>query len=235
MVRAAQLNEQNQVLEVGAGTGQLTYALAETGARVLAYEVDRGLLPILQSSLSDLPLVEIRAEDILAVDLNRSLSPGQWVMVANLPYNIGTSLLLRTMLEVPCLCRWVVMVQTEVAQRLLAVPDTSVYGLPSLVVSFFGKAQRLFEVGPQVFYPIPAVNSTVIKIERTNPPPLARPALALARTAFGQRRKMLRNSLKDAIAEPITKMSQTGIAETARPQELSPNDWLALARVTRTE
>jgi len=228
-VRLAELGEGSRVLEVGTGTGSLTLALAEAGASVLSYEVDGSLRPLLDEVLADIDRVEVRFEDALAADLPSQLEGKGWVMVANLPFNIGTPLLMQLLVEAPQLQRFVVMVQQEVADRILARPGTKQYGLPTVLTRLHGSPRLAFRVPPQVFLPPPKVQSAVIVIERKPAHPLAGEALALASRAFGQRRKMLRGSLAGVLVEGERSLLRAGLDPTDRPEALEPDAFLRLA------
>jgi 16S rRNA (adenine1518-N6/adenine1519-N6)-dimethyltransferase len=219
----------DQVVEVGAGTGTLTRALAATGARVVAYEVDAGLLPVLKEVTDGLP-VDLRFLDVTDVDLASELGPGTWLMVANLPYNVGTPLLMDALRRAPQIERFVVMVQREVADRLVAGPGSKQYGLPSVVVGIYGMAVLAFRVPAQVFYPAPKVESAVVIIDRVPAPDGAERAIELASAAFNQRRKMLRGSMATVLEDPVASLERAGIDPTARAEDLAPSEYLTLAR-----
>lgn len=223
VVGLAEVGPGARVLEVGAGTGALTVALAETGAEVIAYEVDERLRPVLAETAAG---VDIRFADIMTVDLGAELRGNGWKLVANLPYNVGTPLLLDILLHVQAVTTMVVMVQREVGDRLAAEPGGSEYGLPSVVVGLTADVVERFHVPPQVFVPPPRVASTVMRIDRKPAPPGTAAAVAVARVAFGQRRKMLRRSLASMSPDVF---ERAGIDPTRRPEELSPHDFLVLA------
>lgn len=217
------------VVEVGAGTGTLTRALAGTGASVIAYEVDERLRPVLEEVTRGLD-VELRFADVTRVDLRDELAEGKWAMVANLPYNVGTPVVMDALRGVEAIGRFVVMVQREVAERFAASPGSANYGLPSVVAGIYTEASVAFRVPPQVFYPPPQVESAVVVMKRRQAiPEAADRAVELARAGFGQRRKMLRRSLVGVLAEPIRTLELAGIPETARAEDLSPEDYLRLA------
>lgn len=228
VVEVAGVGPGDRVLEVGSGTGTLTRALAEAGCRVLSYEIDRRLAPLLEEVLGDLPGVELRFEDALAADLPRVLGEEPWVMVANLPYHVGTPLLLTLLREAPQVVRFVVMVQREVALRLAAPPGGRDYGIPSVVTQLHATVRLAFRVPPGVFIPPPKVDSTVVVLRR-RPPPLEAPrAIELATAAFSQRRKMLRNSLGAMLSEEV--LTASGLAPDSRPEAVAPEQWVELAR-----
>ena len=219
----------DQVVEVGAGTGTLTRALAATGARVVAYEIDAGLLPVLEEVTRGLP-VDLRSLDITDVELGADLGDGRWVMVANLPYNVGTPLLMDALRRAPQIHRFVVMIQREVAERLVAGPGSKQYGLPSVIVGIHTRARLAFRVPAQVFYPAPKVESAVVVLDRVPSPDESKRAIEIAATAFNQRRKMLRGSLAGKFDDAGTALEAAGIDPTSRAEDLSPEDYLTLAR-----
>jgi 16S rRNA (adenine1518-N6/adenine1519-N6)-dimethyltransferase len=216
-----------QVVEVGAGTGTLTRALAATGATVVAYEIDERLRPVLDEVLADVGNVDVRFADAAEI----SLGDGAWTVVANLPYYLSTTLLLDWLQAGPQPERFVVMVQREVAERLTAGPGSRVYGIPSVIARLYADPALAFRVPPTVFYPQPDVDSAVVEIVRHEPPRHAATAAALASTAFGQRRKMLRRSLATALSGPEAVLAAAGIDPRSRPEDLDVADFLALAEV----
>lgn len=216
------------VVEVGAGTGTLTRALAAAGAHVVAYEVDQGLRPVLAEVTGGLD-VEVRFEDVVDVDFGVALEGSGWAMVANLPYNVGTPVVLSALQNAPNVDRFIVMVQKEVARRFAATPGSADYGLPSVIVGLYGEARMGFTVPPQVFYPPPKVESAVVVVTRQEPPERAARAVELAKAGFGQRRKMLRGSLSSVLNEPTVVIEASGLDPTARAEDLSPDDFLKLA------
>jgi len=230
IVAVAGVGPGDRVLEIGAGAGTLTRGLAAAGARVRAYEVDPRLRPVLDEALRGAPGVEVRYED--AADLDpASLGEGPWVVVANLPYHVGTPLLLRLLRGAPAIQRFVVMLQREAVERLAAGPGSRVYGLPSVTVRLHGTVEVAFRVSPNVFLPAPKVESAVAVIRRTPARPLTEEAIALAAVAFGQRRKMLRRSLAGALAAPAAVLGAAGIDPARRAEDLAPEDYLRLAEV----
>jgi 16S rRNA (adenine1518-N6/adenine1519-N6)-dimethyltransferase len=228
IVRKAGVGSGDRVVEVGAGTGTLTAALAATGARVVAYEVDRSLEPVLAETLAGLD-VDLRFADVSRLRLGDELEGHPWTMVANLPYNVGTGIVLDVLRGAPQVIRLLVMVQREVADRLLAGPGSRVYGLPSVVVALHGTGRVEFTVPPTVFIPRPAVVSSVLSIDRQPAAPSSERAITLAAAAFGMRRKMVRRSLAGALPDAEAALAAAGIDPTSRAEDLSPSDFLALA------
>ena len=228
IVSLAEVGPGSKVVEVGAGTGTLTVALADAGAAVVAYEVDEGLRPILAEVTEGLD-VEVRFADVSKVDFARALSGAGWAMVANLPYNVGTPVVMDALRNTPSIERFVVMVQKEVALRFAAAVGSPDYGLPSVVAGIYTDASLQFTVPPQVFYPPPRVESAVVALTRKPTPEYADRAVQLARAGFGQRRKMLRRSLTSIVDDPVRLLEEAGFDPTKRAEDLSPDDYLRLA------
>ncbi len=230
IVRLSGVDETSNVLEIGAGTGTLTRGLAATGARVIAYEVDRHLEPLLEDTVGDLSNVEIRIED--ASEIRPDEFAGDWTLVANLPYHVGTPLLLDLLRFAPGIRRFVVMVQREVADRFTAKPGSKQFGLPTVVIDLHAEIKFGFAVAPQVFFPPPQVASAVVSLKRrTEVSEFAEAATGLAAVGFSQRRKMLRSSLKGTLDDPVAACEAAGIDPTLRAESLTTADWLALAGV----
>lgn len=235
IVRLAGVAAGDHVVEIGPGLGSLTAAIADAGARVVAVEVDDALLPALRDYLGDRS-VTIVHQDAMAMRWAQGLDPAPaWKLVANLPYNVGTPLVLDILPAVAQVQSMTVMVQREVAERLAAGPDTADYGIPSVVVRYWASAQIRGYVPPTVFLPKPRVESAIITITR-KPTVIADAStrdefeamMDLVRRAFRQRRKMIRSSLGGIVdAETFTRAS---IDSTVRPAELDVEQWSELAR-----
>lgn len=232
IVRLATLQPEERVLEIGAGLGSLTLALAETGAPVTALELDRHLLPILRSVAEPVGATVV-AGDAMTLDWEALLGPvggAPWVLVANLPYNIATPLLLDLLADVPQVQRMLVMVQLEVGERLAAVPGSKTYGIPSVKLGWWAQARVVGRVPPSVFIPPPRVDSALVDIRRHEPAGTdeeRRRTFALVEAGFGQRRKMLRRSL--AGHATVEALEAAGIRPQARAEELTLTDWIRLA------
>lgn len=233
----ARVGPGDHVVEIGAGLGSLTLALAETGAEVTAVEVDAGIVPVLRSIVDDagdaasrVTVIEANAMD---VDWSQLLDPrveGGWTLVANLPYNVGTPLVCDVLDDVPHVTRILVMVQREVAERFAASPRDSQYGAISVKASYWGRARIVGHVSASVFFPKPNVESALVEITRRTPPDADPAALfPLVKTAFGHRRKMLRRSLAGIVT--TDQFDAAGVPETARPEELDIDDWVRLTNV----
>ncbi len=229
IVRLSAVGSGSHVVEIGGGTGTLTAGLASTGAEVVVYEIDAGLVRVLQDTIGGLSNVEIRHDDASKADLAQDLGPGSWTLVSNLPYNVGTGIVLDALRRAPDVERFVVLVQREVADRLLAAPGTRTYGLPSVVNALHATGTKAFTVAPTVFYPMPSVESTVVELVRRPAPEHAERAIEIAAVAFGQRRKMVRRSLADVLPDPSATFERCGVDPTARAQDLSPEAFVAIA------
>ncbi len=218
------------VVEIGPGLGSLTLALLEVGARVTAIEMDDELVPVLREVTEGLD-VEIVEGDALQVDWNTVLAAADsWSLVANLPYNVATPLVLDLLRDVPKIESMLVMVQLEVAERLGARPGDSAIGIPSVLVTLPGEAEIVGRVPPTVFHPRPRVDSALVRINR-HVEPLIDAAFTeiepLVRAAYNQRRKMIRKSLNGLLDEAA--ISGAGVDPTARPETLTLFDWDRLA------
>jgi 16S rRNA (adenine1518-N6/adenine1519-N6)-dimethyltransferase len=235
IARLAGVGPGDRVVEIGAGLGSLTLALAATGASVTAVEVDKYLVPVLRGVVEGLGVAVVEA-DAMSLDwaalLGRKSSAG-WVLVANLPYNVATPLVLDLLDDVPQIGRMLVMVQREVGERLAAGPGDEQYGLPSVKVAYWAEAAVVGRVPASVFVPVPKVESALVSIVRRERPLLGSDVDAgllfeLARAGFGQRRKMLRRSLA-ALGVDEAVFEAAGVRPEARAEELGVADWGRLA------
>jgi 16S rRNA (adenine1518-N6/adenine1519-N6)-dimethyltransferase len=223
------------VVEVGPGPGGLTRALLLEGAEhIIAVERDERALPALADVSAAYPgrLTVIHGD---ALDVNwRERVTGPAKIVANLPYNIGTPLLTGWLTEgdwPPWFQSLTLMFQKEVAERIVAKPDTSAYGRLSVLCQFRCRVQKLFDVNRNAFTPPPKITSSIVQLVPIAPE-LPAPIAALERVtaaAFGQRRKMLRASLKGVFASPEVELEKLGIDATRRAETLSVNDFARLA------
>ncbi len=242
IVEAAGIGPEWGVLEVGPGIGVLTRELARRAARVVAVEVDNRLPPLLAETLAGYDNVEIVMQDILKVDiaaLIREKFAGMPVAVcANLPYYITSPILMRLLEEKLPIRQITVMVQKEAAERICAAPGTRQAGAISYAVAYYAKPQVLFSVQPGSFYPPPKVTSAVIRLEVHPEPPVPVPDEAayfrLVRAAFGQRRKTAANAISAGLGVPKARVTaaleQAGLPATARPEQLTLEQFAALSR-----
>lgn len=233
MARLADVGAGDRVVEIGPGLGSLTLALVETGAEITAVEVDRHLLAPLRA-LVEPHGVRVVHGDALHLDWAAVLGPDQpgrpWVLVANLPYNVATPLVLDLLAGVPAIARMLVMVQREVGERLAAHPGERAYGIPSVKVAYWAEAEVVGRVPATVFVPQPKVESVLVRIERRPSPAVdADPDVLfrLVEAGFGQRRKMLRRSLS-GLAGPEA-FAAAGVRPEARAEELDVGEWGRLA------
>lgn len=235
IVEAAQLSPEDTVLEVGPGIGTLTQGLAESGASVVAVELDKRLLPVLDTTLAGYDNVRIVNGDILQVDIMSIVGEKQFKVCANLPYYITTPIifaLLEKRLPMECL---VAMVQKEVAERMAAKPGGKDYGALSVAIQYYTEPEIAFLVPPSSFIPAPAVDSAVIVCRRRQEPPVKvcdeELFFRVVKAAFSLRRKMLINSLKSMgiTSEQCTKwLLLAGIDGKRRAETLNLDDFAAL-------
>ena len=227
----ARLDGSQPVVEIGAGLGSLTLALADAGGEVVAIERDRHLLAPLREVLAERTGVRLVHEDALQVDWTELLDDRTWAMVANLPYNVATPLVLDLLATRPEFTRWLVMVQREVGERLAAEPGHRTCGIPSVLVSYWGTASVVGRVSSEVFHPKPRVESVLVQIERSEEPRVEADfghLSTLVRAGFGQRRKMLRRSLSGHLTSD--QIEACNVLPTARAEELDLEAWGRLAR-----
>lgn len=211
MMDLAEVSDRDAVLEIGPGVGALTDVLAVRAARLYIVEYDRGLAAVLRRKFADRAEVKVIEGDALEVDLRGEIPETEVKVVASLPYNVSVPILFRLIEERHVFPDVTVMVQKEVADRLLAKVDTRAYGAPSVLFQLYAQPIGRFRVSSAAFYPRPQVASEVLRV-RLSPTPrvaVAEPRLmaAIVRAAFGQRRKMLRNAvqtLTDPVALPPT-------------------------------
>lgn len=229
VVEAAGVGPRDEVWEVGPGLGVLTRALSAVARTVISVELDARLLPLLRETLAGATNVEIVAADALTVDLARA-APGSR-FAANLPYNVGTAVLLRV-LTCGRFTRMGMLVQREVAERLVAAPGTSAFGSLSLLVAHHGSARIVRRVAPGAFLPAPAVTSAVVRID-VDPDVAADPAtFAVVRLGFRHRRKTLLANLRLAgvdVATARDALARTGLDPRVRAEALDLATFRALA------
>ena len=233
IARAAELGPDDVVLEVGGGLGVLSEHLAERVAHVHVVELDRTLEPALRDALDAHPNTTLHFADAVKLDL-AALDPPPDKVVANLPYGVAATVILRTVAELPRVTTWVAMVQKEVGQRLAAKPGTSAYGAPSVLAQLACDVRVLRPVSRTVFHPVPNVDSVLVGLTRHGPAP--EPALrALVSQGFAHRRKALARSLALApgAAPGIRDRARAALAAIGRPQDaraeqLAPDEWRAL-------
>jgi len=231
----------SSVVEIGAGLGSLTLALAETGANVTAVEIDSGLMPLLRSVV-EAQGVRVIQGDALRLDWSELLASSSsdptgdrtsWALVSNLPYNVATPVVAMVLDEVPDIKRLVVMVQREVGERLAAHVGDSAYGAVSVKIAYHAKASLLGHVPPTVFMPRPNVASVIVGIDRRDAPAVDPSIVShdrffeVVRAGFSHRRKMLRRSLA-GVVEPDA-FDAASVSPTLRAEDLDVCAWGRLA------
>lgn len=242
IARVARIGPGDCVLEIGPGLGALTTALVATGAAVTAVEIDHRLAGVLRATLPD--SVRVIEGDGLLLDIgsifpaDEAVGTGGVVLVANLPYNVATPLVMRMLEDAPIITRMLIMVQREVAERFAAPPGNKVYGAVSTRIAYFATAVVESLIPPEVFFPQPKVTSALIEITRRDQVAVD-PAdasydeiVVLLRAGFGTRRKMLRRALAGLVTEEV--FAAAGVEGTARAERLGIVEWGKLARWRRS-
>jgi 16S rRNA (adenine1518-N6/adenine1519-N6)-dimethyltransferase len=232
--RLAELEPDDVVLEIGGGLGVLSERLASRVAHLHVVEVDRRLEEPLRDALAPYPTVSLHLVDALELDLP-SLDPSPTKVVANLPYGIAATVILKTIEELPTVERWLAMVQREVGERLAATPGTPAYGAPSVLAQLSCEVRVARSVSRNVFRPVPHVDSVLVALRRVRA--AADPALrALVHDAFAHRRKALAGSLALAAgaSADIRQRARTALIELGHPaderaERLEPEEFRSLA------
>lgn len=233
--RAAELDPADVVLEVGGGLGVLSEHLAERVAHVHVVEVDVRLEPALRDALEPHANASLHMVDVLKLDLG-ALDPAPVKVVANLPYGVATSLVLRTVAELPSCRLWVVMVQREAGERLAAAPGSSAYGAPSVLAQLECEVEVVRAVARTVFHPVPNVDSVLVRLRRrAGAASVGEELRQLVHAAFAHRRKTLARSLSLAPGAPeharehaLAALEAIGHSRDVRAERLSPDDFRAL-------
>jgi 16S rRNA (adenine1518-N6/adenine1519-N6)-dimethyltransferase len=225
----------DRVVEIGAGLGSLTVALAAAGAEVRAIEFDRTMMPALEEVTAQLSGVTLRHADATKMEWASELGDGPWIMCSNLPYNVAVPLVLTMLEDAPDVARFVVMVQREVGERLAAGPGEETYGAVSVRVAYRARAAVVRRVAPTVFWPRPKVASVVVRIDRLAAPPVEVDPARLWRVVdagFAERRKTMRNALRrlgSTAEEAADVLAACGVAPNARAEELGLQTFAAIA------
>jgi 16S rRNA (adenine1518-N6/adenine1519-N6)-dimethyltransferase len=241
IVADAGIGPGDHVVEVGAGFGSLTVALASAGADVLAIEFDRGLIPALEEVTSGLDRVRVLHADAMRLDWPATLLEAaagvavSWTLCANLPYNVSVPVVMESLERGTAIQREVVMVQREVGERLAARPGDEHYGAVSVRVAYRAQATVARSVTSSVFWPQPSVDSVVVRLDRLGTPPVSVDEARLWRivdVAFAERRKTMRNAVRRlgvdaAAADDI--LRGAGVSPSSRPEVLDLADFAAIA------
>ncbi len=240
IVAAAGVGPQDTVLEIGPGLGSLTLGLLEVVAGVVAVEIEASLAARLPATAAErLPgradaLTVIEAD---ALNVDTLPDPQPTAVVANLPYNVSVPVLLHVMARFPTITSGLVMVQAEVADRLVAPPGSRVYGVPSAKLAWYAAARRVGSVPPTVFWPVPNVDSGLVELRRREPPVTSatrEQVFAVVDAAFAQRRKMLRGALAGLFGSSVAAveaLTAAGIDPQARGEVLGIAEFARIAEV----
>ena len=253
IIASAEITKEDCVIEIGPGIGTMTQYLAENAREVVAVEIDKNLIPILEDTLKEYENVSILNEDILKVDLNRLVKEknnGRPIkVVANLPYYITTPIIMGLFESHVPLSSITIMVQKEVADRMQVGPGTKDYGALSLAVQYYAKPEIMLNVPPACFMPRPHVGSAVIRLTRFEEPPVKtqdeRKMFSIIRAAFNQRRKTLANALTNGLAytneegkvihvsrkEVCEALEKMGLSQTIRGEALSLEQFARLSNL----
>ncbi len=235
IVKAADVDKNDIALEIGPGLGSLTLALLETASQVIVIEIDTRLAQELpttaQSHGFDTSVLTVLNFDAMNLE---ALNPEPTVLVANLPYNISVPVLLRAFEKLPSLRTGVVMVQSEVADRLVAKPGSKSYGSPSVKATWWGTLTPAGNVGRSIFWPVPNVDSSLVRFDRHDVPgdeSLRLKTFALVDGAFAQRRKMLRSALSNQLGPNASSIIESaGVDPTLRGEALVLGDFIRIAQ-----
>ncbi len=229
IVDVSEITQEDTVLEIGAGMGDLTEVLINRAKNVIAIELDPSLYKILKERFSSRENLTLIHGDALKFPYEE-LPP--FKVVANIPYYITKSIIFR-LLEAPNLISMTLTIQKEVAERLCAKPSTKAYSSLSIISQYYTKAEIKFYIPPKFFSPPPQVSSAVIKLDKRKEPAVMvkdeKLFLRIVKSAFGKRRKMLSNSLKSIIDEPKELLPKIGINPQKRPEELNIEDFAHIA------
>ncbi|HEY1590610.1 MAG TPA: 16S rRNA (adenine(1518)-N(6)/adenine(1519)-N(6))-dimethyltransferase RsmA [Solirubrobacteraceae bacterium] len=236
--RLASLSPEDVVLEVGGGPGILSERLAAMAAHVHVVEIDRGLEHQLRSVLAPFNNVTLHIGDALELDLG-TFDPPPTKVIANLPYGVAATVILRTIEELPSVASWLVMVQREVGERLAASPATAAYGVPSVLAQLSADVRVLRPISRTVFRPVPNVDSVLVGLTRVGPP-AEDSVRALVHNAFAHRRKALAGSLalRAGAAPGVRDRAREALVEMGHPaderaERLSPEEFRELDRRLR--
>ena len=235
ILEAADIKADDTILEIGPGVGALTEKLSQTGARIVAVEIDKKLAPVLSALEKKYENLKIIYDDILSVDLKSIMGDNPFKVVANLPYYITTPIIMHFLENKMNYERLVVMVQQEVAERIVSPPGSKAYGVLSVAVQYRTSANIAFTVHPESFLPPPGVDSAVIVCTKRAVPPVhvsdEQRFFSIVKAAFSQRRKIISNSIKNigTTAEQTAKwLSISGIDEKRRAETLSLEEFARL-------
>lgn len=238
IVSAAGIGPDDVVLEIGPGLGSLTLGLLDAAASVIAIEIEASLahqLPVTVGQRAPDRGDALRVIEADALKVSALEDPQPTAVVANLPYNVSVPVLLHILTSFPSIKRGLVMVQSEVADRLVAEPGSKVYGVPSAKLAWFASSSRIGSVPPTVFWPVPNVDSGLVAMTRREPPQTTasrQQVFTVIDAAFSQRRKMLRSALAGLFGSSdaaVQALGRAGVDATARGEVLAIYDFVRIA------
>jgi 16S rRNA (adenine1518-N6/adenine1519-N6)-dimethyltransferase len=230
----------DRVLEIGAGLGSITLALAEAGCEVLAVEFDRRLTPALHEVVSAYPNVNVEQLDVMRADWHELLGDERWTMVSNLPYNISVPLMVDLLEGVPQIDRFVVMVQREVGERFVAKAGDEAYGTVSVRIAYRADAELLRRIPAGVFWPRPNVDSVLVRIDRRGPPVDVDPGalFVVVEESFAERRKTMANALRRlglGLPDANRVLGRSGVDPFVRGERLGLEDFTRVTEALLAE
>jgi 16S rRNA (adenine1518-N6/adenine1519-N6)-dimethyltransferase len=244
IANAANISQEDIVVEIGAGIGVLTENIVRRAKRVIAVEIDRNLVEVLKDKLGEYDNVEVHSGDILKFDFN-SISEthsSKIKIIGNVPYNISSPLIFSLLSFRPVISDFMLMLQKEIVQRLVSVPNNKIYGVPSVILQMFASVEKIFDVPSTCFYPQPKVESAIVKGAFREKPLIHLQDenffTSLVKAAFAQRRKMLINNLKkskllEGVSESFLKeaLKLAGIDGQRRGETLSVEEFGHLSNI----
>ncbi len=239
IVRVSGLQENDLVLEIGPGTAGLTRAILACNPKSLTViETDVRCIPLLMEIIELSPNLHIIHSDATKFDLS-ALSTNKITIISNLPYQIGTELIIKWLKKLPLISSMTLMLQKEVVDRICGKVGTKSYGRLSIICQLLCSVEKCFDVNPQAFYPAPKVNSAIVKLVPYNNNALTAELIEkvelITRLAFGKRRKMIKSSLKTLTSCIEDLLAELKIDNSSRSENLSPQDYLSLAKLYSNE
>lgn len=239
IVTTAGVTAQDTILEIGSGTGTLTTRLAQAAGRVIAVEVDERMFDILTDTFAETPNVTLILQDILRTNIGALVGDGPYSVVANVPYYITSAILQHLFESQPPPQRVTLVIQYEVAERIIAQPQEGDMSLLAVSVQFYGQPRLVTRLNRALFWPRPEVDSALLRIDTYDAPPVAVPSAAaffrVVKAGFSQKRKQLRNSIAAGLhmssPQADAHLTAAGIDPQRRAETLSLAEWATLTRV----
>ncbi|AAU04126.1 16S rRNA (adenine(1518)-N(6)/adenine(1519)-N(6))-dimethyltransferase RsmA [Rickettsia typhi] len=232
IIRASNISENSKVIEIGPGVGGLTRSILHKNPKSLTViEIDERCIPLLNEIQGYYPNLNIIKQDVLKINLT-DLIYDKVTVISNLPYHIGTELVIRLLKEAKLITNMILMLQKEVVERICAMPSTKAYGRLSVICQIVAKVEKCFDVAPTAFYPHPKVYSAIVKIiPLENPPSIAliNKVEQITKLVFAGRRKMIKSSLRNLVPNIHEVLTQLKINNNDRAENLTPKDYLRIA------